>query len=284
MRKALDGVPRLPLPEEFRKALDARKNYSWVSDYWRTSRGPGRLAFHEYFYYRLYDVPESGRDAVTRYVGKRVQNRMHRACNDMRWHAACNDKILFHTIAEGAGLPVPQTVACFHTLARTGPGRSLTDAAKLRRFLGDASVYPLFAKPADGMYSIGAMHLAGLDGDRTMLKGGKRVSQEEVIEYICGLTREGYLLQKPLQPHPDLQAVFGEALVAVRLLMLSTCEGPRLESAVVKVPSPANVGDNFWREGNMLGALDPCTGCMTRLVVGPAAQAAGRRSASAHGA
>lgn len=48
---------------------------------------------------------------------------------------------------------------------------------------------------------------------------------------------------------------------------------PVLHRETWKIPADANMADNFWRDGNMLGALDPETGEVTRVVRGIAVEA-----------
>jgi len=116
-------------------------------------RGPGKLTPNEYFYYRLWE-PYLTRDDRRRFVGKQAQQPMHVACNDTGWYAAAADKLLFHTLMAGAGLPTPEL------LAVAGPGRLapsgpvLPDADSAARFLRNPRHYPMFAKPIDGKYSI----------------------------------------------------------------------------------------------------------------------------------
>ena len=54
----------------------------------------------------------------------------------------------------------------------------------------------------------------------------------------------------------------------MRFLVLLGEDGPVIESAVMKIPTDGNIADNYWRTGNMLGALDKETGEITRVVTG----------------
>jgi hypothetical protein len=108
------------------------------------------------------------------FVGKQAQHRMHIACDDRHWYQTAADRILFHTITMGAGLPVPDVVAI------TQAGRTLRGAASLDRpdeiidFLRDPTVYPLFAKPAVGKYSLNVISADAYDRatDSLVLLGG----------------------------------------------------------------------------------------------------------------
>lgn len=54
------------------------------------------------------------------------------------------------------------------------------------------------------------------------------------------------------------------------LLLLTPC-GPVLHRAVVKIATGNNPADNFWRAGNMVGAIDLAIGCIRRVVSGTGA-------------
>jgi hypothetical protein len=267
-RARLDGVPSVDRARHARAAAKAGiGGLALARALWRASRGPGRLTPDEYFYYRLYDPGLSEADR-RRFVGKRAQEPMHRACNDARWFAAADDKALFYTIMRGMGLPVPETKAAYERGGRAMAWPVLPDETALRRFLADPAHYPMFAKPIDGMYSIGALDLVAVEAEGVRLGDGTRVGMDALVRYVCELGKAGYLFQRRLRPHPLLAERFGGTIGAVRLLVLVGPDGPAIESAVVKIPRAANVADNFWRPGNMLGALDAGEGRVLRVMSG----------------
>lgn len=159
----LNGVPSVNIAENLRAALDdGRRMSAILREIVTLRRAAGRLAPSEYSYYRLWDTHLSVGEKRC-FVGKQTQHRMHVACNDRHWYQTAADKILFHTIMAGAQLPVPQVVAI------TQPGRALRGAASLdrpdeiRAFLRDPTVYPLFAKPAAGKYSLNVISADAYD-------------------------------------------------------------------------------------------------------------------------
>ena len=132
----LGGIPAVDLSANLHAALQGgRRAGAVVREIVQYRAGRGRLAPEEYFYYRLWD-PALPREAKRRFVGKRAQHRMHVACNDRLWYAAAADKLLFQSVMEGLGLPVPELRAV------TQPGRtaprgvpSITDAEAIAAFL-----------------------------------------------------------------------------------------------------------------------------------------------------
>lgn len=272
LRRRMEAPPVVDRARAIQAAV-AAAGTSWISRLWQATRGPGRLSIDEYFYYRL-DDPALPADEVARFVGKRIQHQMHTACNDRQWFAVCHDKALFYTTLRGAGLTAPETVAVHAPRGRSGPFRSLRSEEELRAFLTEPSNYPLFAKPVDGIFSIGALSLLGVAGGDITLKGGDVASVDELIRFTTQLTGKGYLFQKVLASDPGLAAVFGDALPAIRFLVIHSDGPPVIESAVIKIPRRDNMADNYWRAGNMLGALDLAGGEIYRVVTGHGADLA----------
>lgn len=268
LRDRLDGPVRV---DRARHAAAAAalglKGLALSRDQRRAAGGPGKISKDEYFYYRLYD-PDLPREELPRHVGRAAQARMHEACNDPRWFAPVHDKALFHTVMRGLGLPVPETAAVFEKGGRTFFCPALRHEDDLRALLKYRPNYPLFAKPIDGMYSIGALDLESVEGETVLLRGGERVGVGDIVRFVVAFGRSGYLFQRRLLPHPALAAAFGGTLASMRLLVLLDPGGARLESAVVKIPRSGGAADNYWRTGNMLGAVDPENGRIGRVVSG----------------
>jgi hypothetical protein len=235
---------------------------------WALQRGPGRLTAPEYFYYRLWerDLPLADK---ARFVGKHAQHAMHAACNDYAWYGVTQDKLLFHAAMLGAGLPVPELLAVVHP-SRTFPGaRALATREQVEAFLRERASYPLFAKPIDGVYSLGALAATWRrsSSDQVVLADSTVRPVAELADELVA-HRTGALIQRRLRPHPALAERFGRRLCSVRLLVLLTPSGPVLSRAVCKIAAGRNVADNFWRRGNMLGAVDLADGMIRRAVRG----------------
>jgi hypothetical protein len=249
----LSGIPPVNVPENLRVALSNGRRMSTVlGEVVALRRGPGKLAPSEYFYYRLWE-PQLTFDQKRAFVGKQAQHRMHVACNDRHWYQAAADKILFHTIMAGARLPVP------HAFAITQAGRTLSGATSAERpeavaaMLRDPDLYPLFAKP-----------------DSVLLLGGERRPVQAMAQAMA--EGAGYILEPRLRPAPEIRAAFGPRLWSIRMLVFIRPKGPHIHRAVVKIATGTNPADNFWRPGNMLGAIDLSTGCVSGIVRGCGAE------------
>jgi hypothetical protein len=191
----------------------------------------------------------------------------HTACNDVRWFAVAHDKALFYAAAAGASLPVPHTKAVYAPGVRKFTAEAIRTPESLAQFLREPSHYPLFLKPVDGVFSIGALSLAALEGNRICFTTGEIVDVDAIVRFVSGFGGEGFLLQDRVEPHPALRAAFGSTLPTVRFLVLLSPDTVTVESAVLKIPSWPNPADNYWRSGNMLGALD-LFGVVQRVVMG----------------
>jgi hypothetical protein len=85
------------------------------------------------------------------------------------------------------------------------------------------------------------------------------------------ISPRGYIVQRRLRQAPALAALFGPRLWSVRVLVLQADAGPGIHRAVAKIATASNPADNYWRQGNMLGAIDLETGGIFRVVSGTGA-------------
>jgi hypothetical protein len=269
--QALSGNPNVDIASNIQAALRAgRRASSILKEVIQLARGPGRLTPQEYFYYRLWD-PDIPFAEKRRFVGKRAQHSMHMACNSKYWYCATADKILFHTIMKGAGFPVPELLAIAAQNRCAKDVTSLPSSAELASFLRQPELYPIFIKPVDGKYSLSVFSVDHFTrtSDQIMLLDGSMVSPDSLA---AGLTDgSGNLVQRRLRQAPALVNRFGPRLWSVRILILIRPAGPVVHRAVAKIATGVNPADNYWRPGNMLGAIDLYTGRIWRVVRGTGA-------------
>ncbi len=269
-RAALDRIA----PIDFRAGLalaaaSGRSPATMIREMASLRFGPGRLTSNEYYYYRLWEPGRTDTER-RRFVGKVAPSPMHVACNQPEWKALASDKLAFHALMRGAGFPVPGLHAVGHQV-RSLPGvRSLRSTASTAAFLRDPAIYPLFAKPIDGQYSLGVISADRCDAGRDLLllRGRRQEADIPGIAAAIAAHPGGFLLQERLEPATGLADAFGDQLWSVRLLVLLTPEGAIIHRATAKVPVGDNPADNFWRPGNLLAALDRDTGGLDRVIRG----------------
>jgi len=276
----LNGIPQVDFPRNLQAAVAAgRRMASILREVVSLRVGRGRLTPNEYFVFRLWE-PRLSRGEKRRFVGKQAQHPMHIACNNTGWYATAADKLLFHTLMTGAGLPTPELLAITQPARRASGAQTLAETGAIAEFLQSPASYPFFAKPSDGKYSLSVVSADGYDAatDRVLLQGAAPLSSAALAESLAA-REAGYLLQRRLEPHPTLARRFGSEdrsvgarLWSVRLLVLVTPGGPLIHSAVAKIATGQNPADNFWRHGNMLGAIDLTTGLIQRVVQGTGAE------------
>lgn len=266
--RTLEKPPEIPLSYAVKRAsIETGSGTAWLQHFWKCVRGPGKLTASEFFYYGLY------RDGMTddmrrRFVGKNVQTKIHRACCDPAWFAVAHDKMLFDSVMHGAGIPSPQTLAIYDPAETRSHPRSISSLQALTAFLNKSDGYPIFAKPIDGMYSVGALALTDVRNGQAHVRGQGAVATSDLAEYMAKISRNGYVLQRMLMPAPGIADCFGGTLATVRFLITLGEGDSTIQSAVIKIPRIDSVADNYWRDGNLLGAVDLDKGCITRAVTG----------------
>ena len=268
---SLSGIPRIDIPENLNLALSAGRNViSILCEVVALWRGWGRLSPEEYFYYRLWD-PSITLEEKRRFVGKRAQSAMHLACNSQYWYCAAADKILFHTIMSGAAMPIPDLIAISAENRTVSGIPNLTNVDDLAALLRKPDIYPLFMKEVGGKYSLSVISADNDDQtrDEVVLLGGARQSPKSLAARMIG--PRGYLVQRRLRPDPGLAAAFGPRLWSVRVFVLQGKPAPRIHRATAKIATGINPADNYWRLGNMLGAIDLESGQILRTVCGSGA-------------
>jgi hypothetical protein len=268
---SLSGLPEVDIPDNLNLALAAgRSVVSLLREIIALWWGPGKLSPQEYFYYRLWDpgVPLAEK---LRFVGKKAQSEMHLACNSQYWYGAAADKILFHMIMKGASLPVPDLIAVA-AAGRSVPGiPNLVEPSLVAALLRRPELYPLFMKEVGGKYSLSVVSADSYDEthDEVVLLDGTRHSPDALASTLT--SPGGYLVQRRLCQAPALAELFGPRLWSVRLLVLRGAAGPVIHSAVAKIATGSNPADNYWRPGNMLGAIALESGTIWRVVSGTGA-------------
>lgn len=262
------GLMRIPnLPEAVMRASAGVGGRGIISRCLRTLRGPGRLTMHEFIYHGLHD-PAIATDELPRFLGARMRHKQTASVNSRDWAAPTFDKLLWDTILRGADLPRPTLRASY------GPGRPsagiewLPNRDAVLAFLRQPANYPLFGKPNGGGRSLGVLALRELDGDDVLLQRGASRPVEQVADFITRYSAKGFLFQDILAPHPAIAELTGGTLATARVFLLVDPERVRIENITLKIPRADAIVDNFWRGGNMLGAIDPDTGAVVRVVSG----------------
>lgn len=230
---------------------------------------PNRISPDEYFTLRLFDDARLNWADKNTFLGRRTKPHIYRF-NDPGWRALAEDKLVCLAQVTAFGLPVA-AVSAVYGKSRGFPGAvALRTRDELTQFLRSGS-YPLFAKPNMGTLGRGAMAIASFDAatDELCLASGERVAVPTLVERLAHQD-DSTVFQELVRPHPDTRRVCGDRLSTIRVLVLLGADGPILHRVVWRVPVGHNMVDNFshGRLGNLLGAVDPSDGSVTRVIGG----------------
>ena len=237
-----------------------RRPMALVRESLRLRRGRGRLPLSEYVQYGVYDTGRNSPEEQARFVSNLLHWPITRACCDMTFQAVTEDKWLCSNTLARSDIPVPETLAVIDRGRRTYPGsRRIATAGELREFATSNGALPFFAKENRGICSWGAMLALEADDERIHIRNEGWIDYETLLDERIGGTP--YLLQKLKGNHAFFDR-YCNALATVRLCILLTDAGVEIPFAVLKLPSRANVADNFWRPGNLACAVDPETGAI----------------------
>lgn len=240
----------------------------------------GQCGATDYYWYKLYDEAYLHGRGLPDFMGWRLQARFSLALNPRSAVLPAWDKVAFMLIASSAGLPVAPIFACYHRSQRISQilGTHLTSVDAVAEFLRDASVFPLFGKPAYSQQGYGAAYLAGYDAASDSLELGDG-SKMPVAQFTRRLTdtcdvryhrpEAGYLFQRVLRVAPQIAALTRwPAICGVRIVCLNDADGAKPIRAVWKVAVPPNRVDNFslGTKGNLIGNVELETGEVTRVL------------------
>ncbi|TNE38420.1 MAG: hypothetical protein EP347_06120 [Alphaproteobacteria bacterium] len=240
-----------------------------VREIWNLSRKQFKLTPQDYFYFALYDDARYSAEEKQRFIADRDHHSIIIKCCEPTWWALADDKYFSYTLLEANGAPTPQTQAIFASGTRSfGKTPALRSKQDLKIFLSNQANYPLFVKPNSGVGSFGTFAVEGYDpqSDTLNLSKGETVSLTDFVSQIDG--QEPYLFQSTLTPHPQISEICSGKVSTVRVIVILQDGQPEIIQTVWKIPGPDAIADNFWRKGNMLGAVDRETGKVTRVIRG----------------
>lgn len=245
--------------------------FGLVKDYATVAFGPARLAFDEYLALRLFDPRLYAGADKRAFVGLMASRKIWIKANfRVENFALVENKIAADAVFSAYGFRTTPTLALFCNRIANQSARLLQSEAELRDFLRNPDHYPLFAKPMDGLQSLGSASIDRYDraSDCLITVSGQALPLAKFAADVNTHYGQGYLLQRRVSPHAEVRATCGDRLATVRLLTIMTAGGPKLIRACWKIPAGTHGADNFWRPGNLLAQLDLPTGRVLRVIRG----------------
>jgi hypothetical protein len=225
---------------------------------------PGGLNLPDYYAYRLFDDSRHSFKDKQRFVSDNFYFKIIDKCSDKRWWILADDKFWADTVLRAHGFPVAETQAVFCQSGRQfGKIPTLSNEKALARFLEQDARFPIYAKPINGVASFGNFLIEDYVDGSVVLAGGDRVPVAEFTEQLEQSI--GQLFQSVLLSNDDLTDVCGR-VSTIRVILIIRDGEARILDTVWKIPSAANIADNFWRDGNRIASVNSTTGIVDRAV------------------
>lgn len=244
--------------------------FAQVREMLNLSRGIGKLTPREYFYYGLYDDRRFDDAGKSAFLGQAALSDLDKRILRNAWNHIAADKLVLYALLEGLAVPTPPVRAVWHRFRRHGSVPMLRSNAEAADFLRHGATYPLFAKPVQSVNSLGVAAIEGYDAatDSLVLRGGATLPLEGFVTECQRYVDGGYLFQERIRPDPALAALTGDRISSFRVYVIIGENGPEILRAAWKIAVGEHPADNYWRPGNLLGAVDVATGEVRRVVRG----------------
>ncbi|MCL2344496.1 MAG: hypothetical protein FWC58_01420 [Desulfobulbus sp.] len=236
-------------------------------------RGPYQLGIEEYYELGIFDDRHYPAAEKMRCLGWKGSAMLDQRMNHSYWRATANDKVLNYALLAHYGFPIPQTLAIWSRAGqRIADEKILSSEAELFDYLDTGSPFPVFIKPIHGTYGRGTFCLLGKGPDGAYLDSrGSTVSRDALLEAWRNRKFGGLLFQKRLRQHPAVEALVGETISCIRLIVALDAETrPEAVLAFWKIGRAANITDNFHmgKSGNLLAGIDIGSGRVERVITG----------------
>ena len=236
-----------------------------LRDILRYCVGGNKLAAEEYYNLRLFDGAIE-RAEKKRFVGVFKSTQIWDAMMAVNpWLDTIRDKVACELMLREHGVAGPRTLAVTGRDYPEDHPTRLDTPETFAMFLRGAK-YPIFAKPLLELRSVGTARLEGVEGDAVRLSDGRTMTFDALWSEIHDHFDGKFVFQECLAPHAEMAPLSPGGLPTLRVLTLDAGDGPAVHRVVAKLSAGGNVADNFWREGNMLAAVDSETGVMDAAV------------------
>ena len=242
-----------------------------AADYVRIAMGPGKVSPNDFIKLRLYDRALYNGAEMRQFVGDK---RMRDICLSVNyrkdWLCLLWNKVASISYLNWYGLPAIPIEALYAPQMRSGDLPLICDKSVLEQFLLRADAYPLFGKPVENYGSYGSVALMSVVSPscEVVTGEGARVRISDLVDDIDSHYGNGYIFQPLLPPHPAIEALVGKRLATVRFLTIAAENGAQIFRACWKIPAGAHMADNYWRDGNLLAAIDLENGRILRATSG----------------
>ena len=221
-----------------------------------------KLLANEYYDFCLFDDKRFTTQQKREFVGINKSIEIWKRFASINpWIQVIESKIGFEVMMKGIGLKTTNTIAVISPQNPLKITENLKSAEELHAFFSTAK-FPLFGKPSNSLKSLGAVAFKSYDKEKQeiMTVNGDRFSLQDMWNGIHADFKSDYLIQEYITPHPFLKNISTAGLSTIRMATLDQGNGPEVYRASMKISGKNNMADNFWRDGNLLAAVDCETG------------------------
>lgn len=270
---AMNKIRKLLAYSDLVRTQTGKSRWRQMREILALRRGQYQLGIDEYYELGVFDDRHYPAIEKGRCLGWKGSDMLDRRMNHNYWRATANDKVLNYALLTHYGFPVPQTLAIWSRAGqRIADERVLSSEAELFDYLETGSPFPVFIKPIHGTYGRGTFCLLEKGPDGTYLDSrGCTVSRDALLEAWRNRKFGGLLFQKRLRQHSVVEALVGETISCVRVIVALDAESrPEVLLAFWKIGRAENITDNFCmgESGNLLAWIDIGSGRVERVITG----------------
>lgn len=221
------------------------------------------LWFKEYIWYRLYD-PNMSKKEKEAFIGGPV-GYWHDMFEAIRPDYQITDnKALMHEILEYFKIRSPKLYGVIASEYKRGAAHLfIKNHKELKEFLLERKDKKIFMKPNFGYQSLGVMLINGRSDTEIFLENHPPISFKKFIKTY--VKEDSFVLQEFIENHQALKK-FTKYTCTIRTYNILR-EGRVISPfMLIKIPVGENIADNFWREENIVAAIDQKTGVIIRAI------------------
>lgn len=209
--------------------------------------GPGRLTVSDYYDFGIWRPALSGSERaefISESQGTNLNTRLSPP-GQGNLSGLVRSKLLTGLVLRAAGLPAQLPKALFGVAYELPGVVRLSGPSQIASWLRSDGTLPVFGKPVHQSLCIGvASYLSLLDQGKAVLLGDGRIAPIDVLaEEISTHFSSGYLFEPLIRQHPEVEAVTGRAVGALRVVTLREPDGLRVLYLAQRLPAVGSMHD-----------------------------------------
>jgi Sugar-transfer associated ATP-grasp len=206
-----------------------------------------RLSAADYYEYGLWR-PELSREEKTAFVSSSGSNAINSKLSPMvrsSLSGLLGNKFLTGLTLRSAGFPSQKPRALYGLGVKIPEAARLESAAEIAAWLRRDGSLPVFGKPLHQSLCIGAASYLSVEdkGKSVRLGNGKVVSIDALAAEIAANFKGGYLFEPLINQPPEVEAITGRAVGALRVVTLREPDEIRVLYVAQRLPAVGSMTD-----------------------------------------